>query len=753
MKKVLSILLVIAMAATLFAGCGTEPTPTPSETGNPSASVETSPTTTEPTKDPKTSWTSSWKAGDDLKEIVVYDADNYMTRWNVGAKIKMAEYGLKLGTTISRVCADQTNVGSYTLLSSSDGRETYLTELAMMFSEGENKPDVLPAIYASNVATGAAFKVKSVYKNLVNLTPFLEEGGALDNYVSYVWGQEYGDVGYWETAKEALAVDGAIYALPRVEMLSAKYQIMWNRDALTELNISTPKTLADLESALESWVAEGHNGFAFNPNDVSIESILTPIANMYGLDFSTGFDWKEKNGEPIFSYYFPEYLEVLETVNRWAKKGLVCTSATDGTKIAMSGDLKTDDNMKSQDDAKAYATGALCLYGGTETGSYLTAKYDASATWTETVVSASGYEGAITAGSAFDYLYFAIGNASVTDETEAGYETVLRIMNYFNDTMTHDAYIEYCMGKQGIPFAETFEESGRWVYVEYEGEQYIRWIGKDDRYWMNSQDDTLDMYKAGRKFYRTVHPLFTWLFDVCNSFANGDGDLRGDWGFNTNYTEDDIIFDAVNNNYNEIFDITQDSWVTPGESTVEGVPADKSEWEYYAGLATSEYGIKDFMYEYTGKEKLWNVADGGNFYRWGTDWHADITGFPMQYTIYFMNESQSNNYPNKDIVLEATGKDGTNTQIMAGFFPEPSEVLSGAAASDMNLKISTLSKIAKQFTIDYLTGNKGKNDWSAYVKSLDEAGIQDVYEFYSEYAYTFNTVKKDGVRSMSSVLN
>lgn len=755
MKKVLSILLVIAMAATLFAGCGTEPTPTPTDTGNPSASVETSPTTTEPTKDPKTSWSSSWKAGDDLREIVVYDADNYMTRWTIGAKIKMAEYGLKLGTVISPVLGDQISMSKgYGLLGSEDGRQTYLTQLALMFSEGENKPDVLPAIYASNVATGAAFKVKSVYKNLVDLAPFIEEGGALENYVPYVWGEEYGNVGYWETAKEALLVDGALYALPRVEMLAFKNHIMWNRDALSDLGISEPKTLAELESALEAWVNDGHTGFAFNPDDYTIENIITPIANMYGIDFSIDFSWKEKNGEPIFSYYFPEYLEVLETVNRWAKNGWVLTSATDSTKIAMCGDLKSDDNIKSKDDAKAYASGALCLYGGTATGNYLTGKYDASASWSSTVLSAGTSVGALTGGSSFDYLYFAIGNGSVKDETEAGYETVLRIMNYFNASMSTEAYIEYCMGREGIPFAETFEEAGRWVYATYEdGEKYIRWVDGSDRFTMNDQDDTLPLWKAGRKFYRTIHPLFTWLFDACNSFNRGDGPYRDNFGFDKEANDSDIIYDSVNNNYNEIFDITQDSWVNVGESTDKNVPEDQSEWQYYAGLATSEYGITEFMYEYTGKERLWMVNNSAKYQNWGTDWHADITAFPMRYTMYFMNESQSRNYPNKDIVLAATGEDGTNTQILAGFFPEPNEVLSGAAASEVNFNISRLSSIAKQFTIDYLTGKKGKNDWSAYIKSLDEAGIASVYEYYNEYAYTFNTAKKDGVKSMSSVLS
>ncbi len=763
MKKVLSILLVIAMAATLFAGCGTEPTPTPSETepdATPSASATetTSPTTTEPTKDPKTSWTSSWKDGDALTEIIIYDDDNYLTRWGVGTKIKLAEYGLKMGTAIAPVLDDRISMGKgFGLVKTDDGRDAYLTELATMFTESENKPDVLPALYASNVGTGAAFKVKSIYKNLVNLAPFIEEGGALGNYVDFVWNNQFGNVEYWETAKEALMVDGALYVLPRVEMLPYKNFLMFNQDALTALNISTPKTLAELESALERWVAEGNAGFVFNPDDISIENILTPIANMYGLDFSVGFDWKEKNGEPIFSYYFPEYRNVLETASKWAKNGWVLESATKAGCLAMCEDLASDANISNREDARQLATSGLVLYGGTATGNYLTGKYDGSAVWTNTTVSAAGYDAAITGESAFDYVYFAIGNASVTAETEEGYATVLQIMAYFNDTLTEKAYIEYAQGWEGIPFAETFEQSGSWVYVTYDdGKQYCRTVNGDDRFSMNNKDDAdLPMWQAGRKFYRTLHPLYTWLFDVCNSFKSGDGVWRSAWGFDKDANKDEIIYSSTDNNYDEIFDITQDSWITPGQSTVEEVPADMSEWEYFAkkaSLPESEggYGITEFMYDYNENQKLWMPRTG--YQRWGTDWHADITGFPMRYTIYFMNESQSRNYPNKDIVVAATGVDGTNSQIMAGFFPAPTEVLSGAEASEMNLKIKQLSSVAKQFTIDYLSGKKGNNDWDAYIKNLEEIGIKEVYDFYNDYAYTFNTQNKDGVKSMSSVL-
>lgn len=755
MKKVLSILLVIAMSVALFAGCGENPSQSPSDANSPAASITATPTSNEPTKDPKSSWSATFNKGDALVSVNVYDTTNYLAQWGVGTKVMMAKEGLKLGTIISPVLSDQISINNYSLLKTDSGRSSYVAAISNLFLSADTTPDIMPGLYATNTGTEAIFKGTIGKKYLVNLAPFLEEGAALDNYVSYVWGDNYGDASYWETVKEALMTEeGEIFAIPRLEYTPVKRLVFFNTEALEDMTRNQPTTLADLEDALAAWTAEGNPGFVFNPEWMTIESIITPIANMYGIDFDSSFDWKEMNGEPMFSYYYPEYLETLKTVNKWAANGWVTNAKDNAGHIAMCGDLATDGNVDSYGTAEDLAKHGLAMYGEAWHGY----KLRDDRLWQSSTISAAGYTAAVTAESAVDYNYFAITKRSVTADTEEGYATVLKIMNYVNSTLNFEAYINATFGKEGVCFADTWEESGSYVWVEKDGKQYVRSLGGSDRYTMQYDNIEDPFWKQGKAFYRTLHPLYTWVLDVCNGFKSGDGVWRSAWGFDKmsmNDQEGLVQAEDGSFNFDEVCDLTWDEWSVPGMSKRDEVPSDMSEWGYYAALASKPeseggYGITEFKYgTYTeGVTKMW-TRDG---YSGGITWFADVTAFPMQYTIYYMNESQSTMYPIREALEKTVDYNGTNTIIAPGFFPSASEVLSGSEASDMALKMESLKMLAKNFTIDFLSGKKGENDWVAYTKSLKDAGIEEVYEFYVHNAYSFTTKHKDGTKSMSDVL-
>ena len=106
----------------------------------------------------------------------------------------------------------------------------------------------------------------------------------------------------------------------------------------------------------------------------------------------------------------------------------------------------------------------------------------------------------------------------------------------------------------------------------------------------------------------------------------------------------------------------------------------------------------------------------------------------------------------KALWMEAWGAE-QGTIIYNGYFPGVTEVLSGKEAAAMNTKINNISSIAKSFTIDYLSGKKTNADWNAYIKSLEDNGIKEVYEFYAATATVFMTEHKEGVYSMSALID
>ena len=99
MKKVLSLLLVIALSVTLFAGCGKDPT------SDPGSSADPTPTPTGDTM-------RRPHYADDLSDVIrfnLYDEADFMTRWtDVSREWMLNNYHLAINNSIPNVWTGDT---------------------------------------------------------------------------------------------------------------------------------------------------------------------------------------------------------------------------------------------------------------------------------------------------------------------------------------------------------------------------------------------------------------------------------------------------------------------------------------------------------------------------------------------------------------------------------------------------------------------------------------------------------------------
>ena len=132
MKKVLSILLVIALSVTLFAGCGKDPT------SDPGSTVDPTPT---PTEDTMRKPTYSNEL-DDIIRFNLYDEADSSTRWtDVSKEWMLNNYHLVINNSIPNVwTADTLN------LSDADTRKTYNTNIFSISSSKSFSPSYFTRI-------------------------------------------------------------------------------------------------------------------------------------------------------------------------------------------------------------------------------------------------------------------------------------------------------------------------------------------------------------------------------------------------------------------------------------------------------------------------------------------------------------------------------------------------------------------------------------------------------------------------------
>ncbi len=656
MKKVLSILLVIALSVTLFAGCGEKPS------SNPDSSADPTPT---PTSDTMRRPTYSNQL-DDVIRFNLYDEADFMTRWtDVSKEWMLNNYHLAINNSIPNVWTSDT-----LNLSDADTRKTYNTAFAQLFLTPDTYPDYMPALHANAAGTDACFK--ELYDYLVDLNPFIEEGQILHNYVSWVWA---GAEDYWESAKKMFEVDGALYALPRREMMPTQTYLCYAEKLLNDVNYqfdNLPTTWDGFVDVLRAFKNLSKDNIPFVQDGARLDTLLKFIASTYGLDFNMDFSWTTKNGEPLWTYYWDEYLQILQRANELAAEGLVYTDSVE-TKRVVHYDM--NDTASGRKYAlRNYATNAAM---GLSVASYTTSAQ--AAIWSSdpravtdwkvspVMISQEGKQYSLIGSSQIDTSWVAIGN-------RLGDEFALRICDMLSYSASDEGYLRYFFGKEGDPFADSAEEAGNyiWVYDEDSGEDRIRFAVADR---FGGVNEDLD-------FWKTVDEHYAML----------------------------------------------DKNINLGEA----------EWDESGNLA-DKYGVTG-----TGFYPSWR-----NF-KLGTIWYADITSYPMQMTVYWEKQEAMGRGDMKSIEGLTSVAESNNSVIYNGFYKTPKEAL-GAESKDIETKISDLSSIAKQFTIDFLSGKKTATHWDSYIKDLKTAGYDDVYEFYKATAYSFPTSTVSGTESQSSV--
>lgn len=655
-KKVLSILLAITLIATFFAGCSKDPgttTPDPTPTAG------------------STGEKPSWEGG--VIEFNVYNESDYLTRFTTtGKEWMLNNYMLKIKHSIPAVDGD---------MSTESSRQAYNTSLANLFIAEATRPDYMPALRASAVGTDACFKTLGP-DYLVDLNPYLEEGELLADYVNWVWGDAsklglWDDaMDYWETYKAALEVDGRLYAIPRRECMPVLSYLGYAGKMLEQINVSEdelPTTWTGFVELLNKFKSYKNGAVPFTMEDGKLSGLMQFVASTYGLEFNEDFDWTQKNGEPLWTYYWDEYLQILKNVKDLAAQGLVKTDTKAGNNVVINYDFDyTTASYKSyKTTSRSDAEMGNSIASFATTTSYgiwqSYGKQEESITgWkiTDKMVAQEGKQASLYSSSYFDAAegyarvggYIAIGN-------RLGTEFTLRILDMIKFSANDEGYLCNFFGAEGTPFADSYTSEGAGSYVYDENGKICLW--QDDRF---GWDENIDFWIEKDDHSASI-----------DTFPYGYGD----------------------------------------------------------GLdASEEYGITD-----TG---FW--PDSSSFRR-GTMLLADVTSWPMSLTAYWEKEQMSRDTAGINAQLKQVENSGS--MISIGFYMTPAEYGANAYAN----KISTLKTLAKNFTVDFLKGTKTESDWTAYIKSLEEAGYADVYEFYKAAAYGFLTTYDPNVESQTTVNN
>ena len=465
MKKILSILLVIAMTAVFFAGCN-KATPEPS--------TDASPTPT-PIEDSNVN-TKRPQYDGEIIEFNLYNQGDYMTRWNdVTFEWMLNNYQIKVGAAIPGIAAE---------ISSESGRKNYNAAISNLFIAIDSAPDYMPALRGSAIGADVCFKeLGSDY--LVDFNPYLGEGGILENYVKWVWGGEsklglWDDATeYWETAKKALESDGALYALPRRECMPIQNYLGYATVLLEQINVKEedlPTTWDGFVELLTKFKNYKEGSVPLTAYQGKASNILAFVATTYGLDFNEDFSWTEKNGEPLWTYYWDEYLEILKNVKDLAAQGLVATDKSAGTGVIINYDFdytsRTYKDYKNKSDKNGMAGNTIAVYTTSSNMAIWSSDMRDNphkTEWkvTDKLIAQNGKNPSLTGTSQFDSQVYSMGGY-IAIGNRLGEEFALRIMDMLSYSMSDEGYMSYFFGKEGTPFVDSIwdEKAGCYVYDE-----------------------------------------------------------------------------------------------------------------------------------------------------------------------------------------------------------------------------------------------------------------------------------------------
>ncbi len=683
MRKLLTVLLVVALSAALLSGCTTNPTKDPSKPDpTPTQNLTDYNPDYSDKKDPSGVW-------DDVITFNLFNQEDYQTRWSNYAKEWMLEsFHIKVGYVIPAVTgfSDTWAVCQNKMMEDPANRDEYRTKLVSLFISEKTRPDYLPSVYGSCMGSDGVWFDLVDY--LVDLAPYVSEGGPLyEGYVEWLWGDAKE---YWEEYKHYLMTEfDELFVLPRREMMPVQFFLGYSQKSLNALGISWDEKPTDWNGFVEllrqykgysdeSSTLDSYLSVPFKTTDENGADLLQFVATTYGLDFNADFTWTTKNGEPLWTPYWDEYLSILKDVNMLASEGLVCTNLEYENCIA-NYTLDTTDPMY-----QASVRGMDAAGGSSGIAGYV--RDDKFAWWssdprnpmywssTDEWITHDGYEYSLVGGSQFDSNYLAIGNA-------LGPKFTSRIIDFWNASLCDEGYFSYQFGRKGTPFADNVEDAGSYL------------IDEDGKVIYSNHENRFSFVKDSGNYWWATRDENWWI-------------------------DKDVHYEQYIANYNA----TAFANVEAGDGTTVAVMC----------------GIEDTLVW----ENSWNQMLRGTWF------YADVTAYPMSKTAYWPSESMSKAKPYIDKTI-ATATDN-NSICYKGFYSSTKDIL-GKESNEMIKKITALQTIAKNFTVKFLSHEASESDWTNYIKSLQDAGYDEVYSFYVDALKGTPTKYQEGVASQSTV--
>ncbi len=657
MRKLLTVLLVVAFSVALLSGCTTNHTNDPSK---PDPTPSQNFTDYNPDYSDKKDSTGMW---DDVITFNLFNQEDYQTRWSDSAKEWMLDaFHIKVGYIIPAITgfADTWTVCQNKMMENPANRDEYRSKLVSLFISEKTRPDYLPALYGSCIGIDGAWFDISEY--LVDLAPYVSEGGPLyDTYVNWLWGDEKE---YWEEYKQYLMTDfGELYVLPRREMMPVQFYLGFSRDALRSIGVSWDEKPTEWDDFIELLMAYKHfndeSTTAIDPNlripfkttDENGADLLQFVATTYGLDFNADFSWTTKNGEPLWTPYWDEYLEILKDVNMLASESLVCTNIEYENRIA-NFTLDTTDALYNASvkgmDVDSASTGIAGYAREDKLACWSSETWRTSDKW----INHKGYVSSMVGGTKFDSNYLAVGNA-------LGSKFTSRIIDFWNSSLSDEGYYLYQFGRKGTPFADNVEDAGSYL------------IDEDNKVVFSNHDNRFPFVKDENNYWWSTRDENWWI-------------------------DKNPYYEKYIDNYSDSF-----ATVLPGDGTTVALKC----------------GITDTLVWENRMDQMLR----------GTWFYADVTAYPMSKTAYWPDESMSKSEDNINQIISEAEKN--NAICYKGFFDTAKKVL-GKESGDMTKKIKSLQTIAKNFTVKFLSHEASESDWTSYIKNIQDAGYEEVYEFY-----------------------
>lgn len=297
LKRVLSCILVTTMAASIFTGCGSQPTQSNTST--------TTETTNEESKDSPADTTTTDSTQTAEKEEPV------QMEWLVSQTTAEVDDNAE----VVKMIEERFNIdlkGFYV------DPNNYQENLNVKFAGGE-MPDVIVVGSPAELAT-------YIEGGIIGELPIETIREKAPTFAKVA--DEYDDGSLWST----MIYKGKNYGVPN-PMNQQPMAMFWRKDWLDKLGLEVPTTLEEYETVLTAFVEEDPDGNGKKDTAGAAERIFGAVFGAFGLRCITGigagsgFTVEEmqlgEDNVPFFPYIRPEAKEALTVLHDWYQKGII----------------------------------------------------------------------------------------------------------------------------------------------------------------------------------------------------------------------------------------------------------------------------------------------------------------------------------------------------------------------------------------------------------------------------------------------